>query len=232
MSLLLSRAALRVKRLVKMLMIAASVLTEFAISTHVGGGMNLGFGTSISCWNVSGVTDMSSAFMGLRDFNEPLCWDVSRVTDMRSMFSGDTELSIANAFNQDISSWDVSIVNNMNSMFFYADAFNQDISSWNVSRVTDTRFMFSGDIELTLANAFNQDISSWNVMSVTAMSLMFRNAEAFNQSLCDWAVKTPLLSFVDLMFDKTACPNSSSPDLVDQGGNPNTPHEGPFCYEC
>ncbi|MDB9989698.1 BspA family leucine-rich repeat surface protein [Flavobacteriaceae bacterium] len=39
-------------------------------------------------------------------------------------------------FNEDISSWDVSNVNNMNGMFHGASSFNQDISSWDVSNVT------------------------------------------------------------------------------------------------
>jgi surface protein len=44
-------------------------------------------------------------------------------------------------FNQDISSWDVSNVTNMNYMFASGSSFNQDISSWDVSNVTN---MFLG----------------------------------------------------------------------------------------
>ena len=42
----------------------------------------------------------------------------SSVTDMRSMFSN------ADAFNQDIDSWDVSSVTTMHSMFYKATSFN------------------------------------------------------------------------------------------------------------
>ena len=38
-------------------------------------------------------------------------------------------------FNQDISKWDVSSVENMEAMFKYCKKFNQDISNWNVSKV-------------------------------------------------------------------------------------------------
>ena len=31
----------------------------------------------------------------------------------------------------------------MRSMFYWADAFNQDISNWDVSKVTDMRYMFA-----------------------------------------------------------------------------------------
>ena len=64
------------------------------------------------------------------------------------------------AFNQDISSWDVSNVTDMDGMF-YGFSFNQDISSWDVSSVTDMRYMF-------YTSAFNQDLSTWSVDDVTS----------------------------------------------------------------
>jgi surface protein len=59
------------------------------------------------------------------------------------------------AFNQDISSWDVSSVTDMGYMFDSAVAFNQDISSWDVSSVTNMKQMFDG------AFAFDQHICDW-----------------------------------------------------------------------
>jgi surface protein len=53
---------------------------------------------------------------------------------------------------QDIRSWVVSCVTDMDGMFRGASRFNQDIGSWDVSSVTDMTSMF---IE---ASVFNQDM--------------------------------------------------------------------------
>lgn len=39
-------------------------------------------------------------------------------------------------FNQDISKWNVSNVEDMSYMFYNAKIFNQDLSKWNVEKVT------------------------------------------------------------------------------------------------
>jgi surface protein len=107
------------------------------------------------------------------------------VTDMTYMFTYSTPNINSNTpllFNQNISSWDVSNVNYMKSMFEDATAFNQNISSWNVSNVTVLSDMFFG------ATSFNQPIGSWNVINVAKMAGMFRSAPAFNQNISSWNV--------------------------------------------
>ena len=54
----------------------------------------------------------------------------------------------------DISSWDVSKVTDMDHMFLEASSFNQPLDSWDVSSVTVMDRMF------LRATVFNQDISS------------------------------------------------------------------------
>ncbi|MDC1416666.1 BspA family leucine-rich repeat surface protein, partial [Flavobacteriaceae bacterium] len=103
------------------------------------------------------------------------------VTNMSLILSSENE---AINFNQDISSWDVSSVTTMESMFQGNTAFNQDISSWDVSSVTTMERMF------TDSTAFNQDISSWDVSSVTNMNLMFHDANAFSQPISPWDVSS------------------------------------------
>jgi surface protein len=101
----------------------------------------------------------------------------SLVTDMSELFQNNT------AFNQDISSWDVSNVANMNNMFSDINSsFNQPLGNWDVSSVTDMGGMFDN------ASAFNQPIGNWNVSNVTDMADMFREARAFNQPIGNWDV--------------------------------------------
>ena len=80
----------------------------------------------------------------------------SSVTDMSYMFNR------ADAFNQDIGSWDVSSVTSMQYMFSNAWVFNQDIGSWDVSSVTSMSYMFN------FATAFNQDLKGWCVSNITS----------------------------------------------------------------
>eukprot|EP00978_Attheya_sp_CCMP212_P029137 scaffold102517_cov89-Attheya_sp.AAC.2 len=77
-----------------------------AIRSHLNGG-TLIYGSKITCWDVSEVTNMDGAFDGLSTFDDPLCWDVSSITTMNQMFYD------ASAFNQDLSAWDVSNVTAM-----------------------------------------------------------------------------------------------------------------------
>lgn len=127
----------------------------------------------------------------------------SLITDMSELFNGKT------AFNQDISNWDVSNVNNMNGMFRNAESFNQPIDIWNVSNVTQMKEMFNG------ANSFNQPIGSWNVSKVNSMEAMFSGGTTkdnynnfrikdqilgsnFNQDIGSWNVSN--VKNMDLMF--------------------------------
>ena len=135
------------------------------------------FNADLSAWDVSNVTSMGRMFSGATSFNGDISdWDVSQVTNMNGMFSG------ATAFNSDLNNWVVADVTNMDHMFSGATAFNGDISSWDVSSMTDMRWMFSG------ATSFNGDISSWDVSQVTDMSFMFYEASSFNQDLSSWDV--------------------------------------------
>ena len=79
---------------------------------------------------------------------------------MGSMFNG------LESFNQDLSSWDVGNVTDMQYMFYNAYEFNSDLSSWNVDNVTECYF-------------FCYNTSSWNLPQPN-----FTNC--LDETLCPW----------------------------------------------
>jgi surface protein len=89
---------------------------------------------------------------------------------MRALFKG-------TSFNVDISGWDTSSVNTMESMF-ESTPFNKNISGWDTSSVTSMKRMF-------LSSSFNQDIGNWDTSSVNTMESMFESTP-FNKNIGGW----------------------------------------------
>jgi surface protein len=121
-----------------------------------------------------GITSLHGAFRNCANLTEVPAVLPAGVESLALMFLG------ATAFNQNISSWNISNVTTTSSMFSGATSFNQDISGWDTSSATITGLMFFG------AASFNQDIGSWDTSRVTGMGSMFRNATSFNQDISGW----------------------------------------------
>ena len=134
------------------------------------------FLTNVTSFGDLEIERLSDAFRYATNLIEVPTVLPTTVTNLSYMFDG------ATAFNQDISSWDVSNVTNMSGMFKNANLFNQYLNSWNVSNVTNMSYMFNN------ATSFNQNISNWDVGNVTNMLDMFNNASAFHQYLSNWDV--------------------------------------------
>ncbi len=101
--------------------------------------------------------------------------DLSECTDCSMMFRQNT------TFNKDVSSWDISTILDMGSMFYGSNFNNGGVAlTWDMSNVTNINTMFSA------MSAFNQDVSSWDTSSVETMEYTFNNNTGFNQDVFDW----------------------------------------------
>ena len=178
-------------------MSSATVLQEMFWITPFNNGGQPGIGN----WDVSNVTNFYRCF-AVTPFNQPIgSWNIKTSGPVRM----DYMFSQATAFNQDLNTWDVSSVNDMNHMFQYAGSFNQDLNSWNLASVIgmvnmfENAIAFNGNISswafpnvtsfvslLAGAESFNQDISGWDTSGITTMTSMFRNTYAFNQPIGIW----------------------------------------------
>lgn len=171
------------------------------------------FDQSLSNWDVSNVTSFYRMFYSAILFNGDLTnWDISSATSIGEMFAysafnnsslnnwtipaGMTYLigtfKNAASFNQDISGWDLSGIDQTNSMFEGASSFNQNISSWDMSNVRYTYNMFKD------ATSFNQPIGTWDISSLLGTQSMFEGATSFNQSLNAWDIQN--IQIMDRMF--------------------------------
>ncbi len=87
-----------------------------------------------------------------------------------------------------LTSWNMSNVTTMFSMFSGTYLFNQNIGNWNVSNVTSMRSMFQNAYSFNNGqlNVMNSIPLNWTTSNVTLMNDMFNAARAFNQFIGNW----------------------------------------------
>ena len=162
------------------------------------------FNQTLNSWNVSNVTDMSRMFSNCDKYNNgntKLIWNTSKVLDFSNMFLNSTSfnqdiefknlkrdynngedvkyINMAYMFKDAINfnnilTFDVSQVNNMESMFNNCKKFNQNISEWSTSSVVNINNMFGG------CSVFNQDLTRWDVKKVENGTNIFYNCTDMN----------------------------------------------------
>ena len=99
-------------------------------------------------------------------------WDMRNVTDLGNVFNCDdydagVHRTACQAFNGDVSNWDVSGVISLRNTFRGALRFNVDISRWRVGRVADMVGTFSN------TPAFRKSLSDWDVSQVGHLTVDF-----------------------------------------------------------
>ena len=91
--------------------------------------------------------------------------NTSKVTNMESMF----EQANFDLDSLDLSSWDVSNVKNMGSMFADCESLEAlDLSSWDTSKVTNMKSMFDGCRHLKYL-----DLSGWDTSNMCKFSTVY-----------------------------------------------------------
>src|SRR5699024_4385392 len=151
------------------------------------------FDQDLSSWDVSKVNNMGYKCYVAKAFNSPLeDWvpgaDLVDGCSLSFMFR-ETE-----AFDQDLSSWDVSKVNNMGYMFYGAKAFNSPLEDWVPGADLVDGCSLSSMFRET--EVFDQDLSSWDVSKISSMHTMFNNAPLsianYDATLIGWAAQSDI----------------------------------------
>jgi surface protein len=109
-------------------------------------------------------------------FNSDLFWNTSAATTMTMMFHKNTE------FRGDLSTWDVSKVQNMASTFNKAGIEDSGIGGWDVQSLEDATRMFENAILLSP----NLDFSLWNMQNCKNLSFMFSESKIEDNNIGEW----------------------------------------------
>ncbi|WP_282050569.1 BspA family leucine-rich repeat surface protein [Maribacter aquivivus] len=106
--------------------------------------------------------------------------NLSNVSNAGNMFLNCRSLKGNSKFNE----WDVSALNNMESMFKGTTSFNQFLSKWDTSSVNNMNEMF-------FESGFTKSLGKWDIGQVTSMTHMFTGAKLttlnYDATLVGWS---------------------------------------------
>jgi hypothetical protein len=157
----------------------------------------------ICIWDVSGIESFTAACGGTHEhsFNSDLYWDTSAATNMDSCFVNNVE------FNGDLSAWNVSIVEWMNSMFRGSGISDSGIGNWDVSSVINAAFMFADARSLSP----KLSLSGWQLGSVQTVSCMFKGSSVVDTGILTW--RLPPLADKRGMLEDTKLHGAAAPQF-------------------
>lgn len=175
--------------------------------------------TATDALDLTGTTDLGYAFAGARLFNNAAISS----WDVSNVTSLASIFENATSFNQPLNTWDTANVEVMRAAFYGATAFNQPLDNWDVSNVWHFGISFSG------ASSFNQSFGTWTMTSATEVDGMLNGTAMawnnYNDTLIGWAGQAlpPLRSGMSLGADGrsyTSAAQSARDTLVDVKGWP------------
>jgi len=160
----------------------------------------------IKNWGTCQWTNLDRSFMGCNSLTDVTATDTpdfSNLIYLSLLFYNATSLTSV-----DVSSWDVSNVEQFDNMFVNCDITSLDVSNWNVSNAINL-YDFVGvcsllttldvsnwnvgncsNFKLMFRNCplLNPDVSNWDISSMTGVRNMFANVDSFDRSLANWGV--------------------------------------------
>jgi hypothetical protein len=146
-------------------------------------------GHNLTTWNTLGVGTMEYMFESATEFNMDLspgassAWDTQNVTNMRGMFMSASTFA-GTGSGGGVSSWDTTNVVDMTRMFYDATSFNADISSWDISSLQNADQMLDVSFGTSSFSQVNYDalLQGWAAQPIIQSNVALGVAQHFTLS--------------------------------------------------
>jgi hypothetical protein len=146
-------------------------------------------GHNLTTWNTLGVGTMEYMFESATEFNMDLspgassAWDTQNVTNMRGMFMSASTFA-GTGSGGGVSSWDTTNIADMTRMFYDATSFNADISSWDISSLQNADQMLDVSFGTSSFSQVNYDalLQGWAAQPIIQSNVALGVAQHFTLS--------------------------------------------------